>query len=188
MHKELPGPTDALPPRTESLGEPTGRPLPALRAVWRTRYLIWTAGGALSLFLVLTVLWDVLGDLRMAAAARNAALVALASLPPAVLLIEWYVRRAMARLEWSHLPGEGVVLRCGAWWHKEVWLPVSRLQHLDVVRGPLERRHGLATLALFCAGFHQHTMKLQGLDPGHALALRDALLEEIRAQRQLVRS
>jgi membrane protein YdbS with pleckstrin-like domain len=164
------------------------RPLPALLTVWRLRGLLWAVGGALLLFVVLTMLWDLLGDLRMRAAARNAAVCALAALPTTYLLLAWHARRSMARYEWSHLPGEGVVVRSGAWWHKEVWLPVSRLQHLDVVRGPLERRYGIATLALFTAGFQQHSVTLQGLDPGRALALRDALLEEIRAQRLHVRS
>jgi hypothetical protein len=75
------------------------------------------------------------------------------------------------------------VVHQGAWWHKEIWLPVSRLQHLDVVRGPIERAHGLATLALFTAGYHQYCVKLEGMDPDHALTLRDTLLAEIRAQR-----
>ncbi|MFM7626807.1 MAG: PH domain-containing protein [Gammaproteobacteria bacterium] len=159
------------------------RPLPALLTVWRIRHLAWVAGGALLVFLLALPLWDILGGLTLSAAARRAALVALALALPAALLVAWHARLALARFEWSHLPGEGVVVRSGAWWHKEIWLPVARLQHLDVLRGPLERRHGLATLALFTAGFQQYLVKLQGLDPERALALRDALLEEIRAHR-----
>ena len=159
------------------------RPLPSLLTAWRIRRLAWAAGGALLGFLVLTVLGHEALDLRWGTAAGRAGGIALAALLPASCAIEWHARRALSRYEWSHLPGEGVVVRSGAWWHKEVWLPVSRLQHLDVVRGPLERRLELATLALFTAGFQQHVVKLQGLDPGRALGLRDALLGEIRAQR-----
>ncbi len=159
------------------------RPLPSLLTVWRIRHLAWVAGGALLLFAVLTVLGHEALDLRWGEAARRAGFVALAALLIAACAVEWHARRALSRYEWSHLPGKGVVMRSGTWWRKEVWLPVTRLQHLDVVQGPLERAYGLATLALFTAGFHQHAVKLQGLDPGRALDLRDTLLGEIRAQR-----
>lgn len=158
------------------------RPLPSLLTAWRVRRIAWAIGGALLLFLVLTVLAHEALDMHWGAAARQAGGIALAALLPAAWAVEWHARRSLSRYEWSHLPGEGVVVRSGAWWHKEVWLPVSRLQHLDVVRGPLERRLGIATLALFTAGFQQHVVRLQGLDPGRALCLRDALLGEIRAR------
>jgi membrane protein YdbS with pleckstrin-like domain len=159
------------------------RPLPALQAVWRIRHLAWVAGGAAALFPALTVLGHELLDLRWGAAAGRAALVALAGAVIAGAGVEWHVRAAFARLSWTRFPGEGVVAHQGAWWHKEIWLPVSRLQHLDVVRGPLERAYGIATLALFTAGYHQYCVKLEGMDPERALALRDALLGETRAQR-----
>ena len=159
------------------------RPLPALLSIWRSEGLVWSGGGALLIFLALTVLWHEWGGLRWRGAAGNAALIASATLLVVGVGIEWYVRRAFARSCWVHRPGEGLVVTRGAWWHKEIWLPVSRLQHLDVVRGPLERHHGVATLALFTAGYHQHCVRLEGMDPERALALRDTLLAETRAHR-----
>jgi membrane protein YdbS with pleckstrin-like domain len=159
------------------------RPLPALQTVWRIRYLAWIAGGIALVFPVLMILGHELLGLRWGAAAGWTALVALAGAAIAAAAIEWHARAAFARYSWTHLPEEGVVVHQGAWWHKEIWLPVSRLQHLDVVRGPIERAYGLATLALFTAGYHQYSVRLEGLDPGHALRLRDTLLAQIRAQR-----
>ena len=159
------------------------RPLPALLKVWRLRDLAWIASGVALMFPVLMILGHDLLDLRWGAAAWRTALVALAGAVIAAAGIEWHARAAFARLSWTHLPEEGVVVHQGAWWHKEIWLPVSRLQHLDVVRGPIERAYGLATLALFTAGYHQYSVRLEGLDPEHALRLRDTLLAQIRAQR-----
>lgn len=159
------------------------RPLPELLTVWRIRRLGMVAGGGLLAFLVLMVMAHALLDRPWGAAARLAGLVAVAGALLAGAAVERHARAAFARYSWVHRPGEGVVKQVGAWWHEEIWLPVSRLQHLDVVRGPLERRYGLATLALFTAGFHHHSVSLQGLDPERAVALRDALLEEIRSHR-----
>ena len=159
------------------------RPLPPLLTVWRLRHLAWIAGGIALVFPVLMVLGHELLDLRWGAAAVRTALVALAGAVIAAAAIEWHARAAFARYSWTHLPEEGVVVHQGAWWHKEIWLPVSRLQHLDVVRGPIERAYGLATLALFTAGYHQYSVRLEGLDPERALTLRDTLLAEIRVQR-----
>ena len=146
------------------------RPLPALLKVWRLRDLAWIASGVALMFPVLMILGHDLLDLRWGAAAWRTALVALAGAVIAAAGIEWHARAAL-------------VVHQGAWWHKEIWLPVSRLQHLDVVRGPIERAYGLATLALFTAGYHQYCVRLEGLDPERALTLRDTLLAEIRAQR-----
>ena len=167
------------------------RPLPALLKVWRLRDLAWIASGVALMFPVLMILGHDLLDLRWGAAAWRTALVALAGAVIAAAAIEWHARAAFALLDptgnrawsWTRLPEEGVVVHQGAWWHKEIWLPVSRLQHLDVVRGPIERAYGLATLALFTAGYHQYSVRLEGLDPERALTLRDTLLAEIRAQR-----
>jgi membrane protein YdbS with pleckstrin-like domain len=159
------------------------RPLPALQTAWRIRHLARVAGGIALMFPVSMILGHELLDLRWGAAAGRTALVALAGAVIAGAAIEWHARAAFARFSWTHLPEEGVVVHQGAWWHKEIWLPVSRLQHLDVVRGPIERAYGLATLALFTAGYHQYRVKLEGMDPEHALTLRDTLLAEIRAQR-----
>lgn len=56
-------------------------------------------------------------------------------------------------------------------------LPLSRLQHVDLHRGPLERAFGLASLVLHTAGTHEANITIPGLDEKEAVRLRDHLVE-----------
>jgi membrane protein YdbS with pleckstrin-like domain len=56
-------------------------------------------------------------------------------------------------------------------------LPLTRLQHVDLHRGPLERRYGLASLVVHTAGTHAATIGIPGLDADVAGRLRDHLVE-----------
>jgi hypothetical protein len=56
-------------------------------------------------------------------------------------------------------------------------LPLSRLQHVDLHRGPLERSFGLASLVLHTAGTHHAVITIPGLDADEAARLRDLLVE-----------
>ena len=70
----------------------------------------------------------------------------------------------------------GLHLRRGRMWRKEVLVPRSRVQHLDIERGPIERRYGVATLVVHTAGTRQHALRVAGLPDADAVALRDALV------------
>jgi membrane protein YdbS with pleckstrin-like domain len=85
---------------------------------------------------------------------------------PAIEYRHWRYRIASEALEiWS-----GVV------WRQAVAVPRSRVQHIDVSQGPLERSYGLATLSVYTAGTQYSRVDLPGLDHAVALAARDALL------------
>lgn len=60
--------------------------------------------------------------------------------------------------------------------HREKIVPVARMQHVDVDRGPIERMFGLATIALHTAGGQAATCRIPGLAPERATALREQLL------------
>jgi hypothetical protein len=64
----------------------------------------------------------------------------------------------------------------GVFWKASIAVPRSRVQHLDVTQGPLERRHGLATLSIYTAGTEYSQVSLPGLSHEIAQWLRDALL------------
>jgi len=66
--------------------------------------------------------------------------------------------------------------RSGIIFHRTRLLPLSRVQHVDLDRGPIERRFGLASLALFTAGTHSAKTTIEGLDADEAVALRDHLV------------
>jgi membrane protein YdbS with pleckstrin-like domain len=69
----------------------------------------------------------------------------------------------------------GIEICTGVYWRKRIAVPQSRVQHIDVSQGPLQRAYGLATLTLFTAGTAYSSVPLSGLAHETALALRDAL-------------
>ena len=149
--------------------------LPHLRQLWRLSAL---AQGTLLGAGVLLVTYVA------APAAWRAALLASAWLFWGLLLIgAWrYADRRFAAYEAALFDGEGVRVRRGVWWRKEVWLPTARLQHLDVSQGPLDRRWGMASLVLHTAGTHDHALALPGLPLAAAQALRATLMPQRQGQ------
>jgi membrane protein YdbS with pleckstrin-like domain len=91
----------------------------------------------------------------------------------------WLGRARWRRTRWK-LDTIGLRVRRGVLWHIEVLVPRSRVQHLDVERGPLERHFGLATLVVHTAGSQTQALRQTGLADADAVALRDALIPEAR--------
>jgi len=91
----------------------------------------------------------------------------------------WLGRARWRRTRWK-LDAIGLRVRRGVLWHVEVLVPRSRVQHLDVERGPLERHFGLATLVVHTAGSQTQALRQTGLADADAVALRDALIPEAR--------
>lgn len=59
-------------------------------------------------------------------------------------------------------------------------VPFGRVQHIDIVRGPLQRRFGLGSLVLHTAGTRSAAMVLPGLEIGEAERIRDHVRARIR--------
>jgi len=74
------------------------------------------------------------------------------------------------------LDAEGIEIRSGVIWRTITNVPRSRVQHIDVSQGPLERSYGLGRLIIFTAGTHHSRVELPGLDHAVAFALRHHLL------------
>lgn len=152
--------------------------LPALRAFWRLRLgLGWALAGASPLFLLLLFtrihLLSPQGypELRLLAWA----------LPWLGLGFGlWLAGRRFACYGAELHAGEGVVLRRGWLWRSETWVPMARLQHLDVSQGPLDRLWGMACLSMHTAGSHDHHTRIEGLPLAEAQALRETLLPHER--------
>ncbi len=70
----------------------------------------------------------------------------------------------------------GLHVKRGKLWRSEILVPRSRVQHLDIERGPIERHFGLATLIVHTAGTRQHALRQAGLLDTDAVGLRDALV------------
>jgi membrane protein YdbS with pleckstrin-like domain len=56
------------------------------------------------------------------------------------------------------------------------YLPLSRLQHVDLQSGPIERKLGLASVICYTAGTHSAVLVLPGIARETADAIRDYLL------------
>lgn len=70
----------------------------------------------------------------------------------------------------------GIEIRRGIFWRRVINVPRTRVQHLDVSQGPLERRFGLGTLLIHTAGTQHSRVQLAGLDHARALLIREHLL------------
>ena len=65
--------------------------------------------------------------------------------------------------------------------HVDTIVPFVRVQHIDVTSGPVDKLFGLANLVVHTAGTHNSTVTLPGLSSERAVAIRDAIRAEIRA-------
>ena len=59
-------------------------------------------------------------------------------------------------------------------------VPFGRVQHIDIVRGPLQRHYGLGSLVLHTAGTRSAAILLPGLEIGEAERMRDHVRSKIR--------
>lgn len=71
---------------------------------------------------------------------------------------------------------ELIEIQRGVLWRMSIAVPRSRVQHLDVTQGPLERRFGLGVLVIYTAGTDHSQVTLGGLAYEVAQTLRDRLL------------
>lgn len=78
---------------------------------------------------------------------------------------------------------DGRLLRVVRGWlfHTDTIVPFVRVQHIDVTRGPFDKLFGTAGLVVHTAGTHNSVVTLPGLAPERAIAIRDAIRAEIRA-------
>lgn len=76
------------------------------------------------------------------------------------------------------------VMQKGLIWHKKTALPYTRLQHVSLSQGPLERYFSLHTLKCFSAGSGSAEISLPGLDTQEAEPLRRHLLAKASLSQQ----
>ena len=94
----------------------------------------------------------------------------------------WLGGRRHGHYRWK-LDDDGFAVRSGRLWQSETHVPATRVQHLDVKRGPLERGRGLATLVIHTAGTKLSAVNVPSLDEGDAEALRATLARRIEPER-----
>ena len=70
-----------------------------------------------------------------------------------------------------------LLMRYGILFVEERAVPVRRMQHVDLTRGPIERLFGLSTLVDYTAGNEGSAFRIPGLRLRRAQDLRDRILE-----------
>ena len=70
----------------------------------------------------------------------------------------------------------------GVMFHADTVVPFSRVQHLDVEQGPLERAFGIARLILHTAGTHNSSVTLPGLAHADAVAMREEIRSHVKRE------
>lgn len=86
-----------------------------------------------------------------------------------------------ARVRGWALREHDLIYRYGIFWRKTVILPFARIQHVEAIQGPLERRFDLMRLKCFTAGGLSADLVVKGLDSSSARRVRGFLLEQIAA-------
>ena len=78
---------------------------------------------------------------------------------------------------WGYvLRDEDLVIQSGVWWKVRRCIPRSRVQHVDISSGPLDRAFGLVEVHLFTAGSVGAVAEIPGLSPEAGEELRSALV------------
>ena len=72
----------------------------------------------------------------------------------------------------------GIEIKRGVIWRKVISVPRSRVQHTDVLQGPVERKFGLARLIIHTAGTENSSVSLEGLEFEKASEIRDYLISD----------
>ncbi|GAA4028750.1 hypothetical protein GCM10022281_04790 [Sphingomonas rosea] len=98
----------------------------------------------------------------------------------AVVMVGVLPGRSWRRLGFALEPRLLRVVR-GYLFHTDTIVPLARVQHLDVARGPLDRLFGTATLVVHTAGTHNSVVTLPGLSPERAGELAGVIRGHIQA-------
>ncbi|SDX72047.1 PH domain-containing protein [Lysobacter enzymogenes] len=86
----------------------------------------------------------------------------------------WIGFRRYRNTLWK-LDAHGFAVRRGVAWQRETIVPLTRVQHLDLKHGPLQRMRRLATLVVHTAGTRHSSVAIDHLDADDAQRLRERL-------------
>lgn len=96
----------------------------------------------------------------------------------AAALSAWFAVKRHRLTHWK-LDQHGLALQRGHLWQSDTRIPISRVQHVDLRRGPIERATRLTTLVVHTAGSRLNAVALSGLDQDDAERLRDRLARQL---------
>ena len=143
---------------------------PGYKNVLRARLAIgWLFIAAVALIL----------DLALLRRAGFGGILPLAVIGLAIAAIVIAPQRVYRRLRYR-LTGQVLQVLRGWLFHTDTVVPLVRVQHLDVIRGPFDKMFGTASLVVHTAGTHNSVVALPGLAPERAAEMRDIIREHVR--------
>ena len=134
------------------------------------------------------IVWAVLAPLTLIGVFVALFVGSLATVLQALLMVAWvalvvllaWLAQKWPPIEYRHfryrIDAQGIEIRLGVVWRRVISVPRSRVQHIDVAQGPLERRYGLGSLSIYTAGTEFAKVDLPGLPYPRAVRIRDHLL------------
>lgn len=96
---------------------------------------------------------------KFASMAQTPLLIAL----PIILILSLAYNVLSVRLRGIAVRNHDIAFKKGVIWQQVTILPLSRVQHTEIHRGPLERKLGLASLRLYSAGGMSADLSISGL-------------------------
>ncbi len=160
-----------LQPQIPSLSAIEFEPLSPLYA--RTHRLVVLVRAFIILLLLMVVIYQPFVELP---SQLNIALSIIAAILTTLNLVNYvYVYFADPKKQYA-LREQDINYQSGLIFRKTVSQPILRIQHVELKRGPIDRKVGLANLQVFSAGGAMHTFAIPGLDYEHAEYLRQYLL------------
>ncbi|MCQ8879715.1 PH domain-containing protein [Pseudoalteromonas shioyasakiensis] len=82
---------------------------------------------------------------------------------PIILLLSLIFNVFSVRLKGVAVRSHDIAYQKGVIWRQVTILPLARIQHTEIHRGPLERKLGLASLRLYSAGGMSADLSMSGL-------------------------
>ncbi len=139
--------------------------------------VVWTVGSLIPIaVLALTSIALAVGGIPEAAIPVGAGALAFGALALWLPTARW--RSWLYRLTDTEL-----IIAFGVLVKVERWLPRTRIQHVDIVGGPIERALGLRQLVIYTAGTREADVTVPGLPQATAESLRDDLLSWVKSTR-----
>lgn len=72
-----------------------------------------------------------------------------------------------------------VLYKSGIWWKRHIFIPKSRIQHVEIKKTPLEDIFGISRLLIFTAGGSGSDLVIPGLLPEVSSRLKENLMDKI---------
>jgi membrane protein YdbS with pleckstrin-like domain len=91
-----------------------------------------------------------------------------------ILAISWpKLEYRYTRWTWD---ADGLEIHRGVFWQHRITVPISRIQHVDVSQGPVQRQFGLGKVTVHTAGTQHAAIELSGIAYEAAVWLREQII------------